>query len=43
MSDMMLKVDNINVYYGQIHTLKDVSIEVKKGERPLHCARFRVC
>ena len=32
MSDMMLKVDNINVYYGQIHTLKDVSIEVKKGE-----------
>ena len=31
MSDMMLKVDNINVYYGQIHTLKDVSIEVKKG------------
>ena len=32
MSDMMLKVDNINVYYGQIHILKDVSIEVKKGE-----------
>ena len=32
MSDMMLKVDKINVYYGQIHTLKDVSIEVKKGE-----------
>lgn len=32
MSEMMLKVDNINVYYGQIHTLKDVSIEVKKGE-----------
>lgn len=32
MSDMMLKVDNINVYYGQIHTLKDVSIEVKKGQ-----------
>ena len=32
MSDMMLKGDNINVYYGQIHTLKDVSIEVKKGE-----------
>ena len=28
----MLTVDNINVYYGQIHTLKDVSIEVKKGE-----------
>lgn len=28
----MLKVDNINVYYGQIHALKDVSLEVKKGE-----------
>ncbi len=32
MSDTMLKVDNINVYYGQIHTLKDVSINVNKGE-----------
>lgn len=31
MSDM-LKVDNINVYYGPIHTLKDVSINVKQGE-----------
>lgn len=28
----MLKVDNINVYYGQIHALKDVSLEVKSGE-----------
>ncbi len=28
----MLKVDNINVYYGQIHALKDVSIEVNQGE-----------
>ncbi|MDY4976017.1 MAG: ABC transporter ATP-binding protein [Clostridia bacterium] len=28
----MLKVDNINVYYGQIHTLKDVSIQVSPGE-----------
>lgn len=28
----MLKVDNINVYYGQIHTLKDVSVEVHPGE-----------
>ena len=28
----MLKVDNINVYYGQIHALKDVSLEVKEGE-----------
>lgn len=28
----MLKVDNINVYYGQIHTLRDISLEVKPGE-----------
>ncbi len=28
----MLKVDNINVYYGQIHALKDVSIEVHQNE-----------
>ncbi len=28
----MLKVDHINVYYGQIHTLKDVSIEVHENE-----------
>ncbi len=28
----MLNVNNINVYYGQIHTLRDVSINVKKGE-----------
>lgn len=28
----MLKVDNINLYYGVIHALKDISLEVKKGE-----------
>lgn len=28
----MLKVENINVYYGQIHAIKDVSFEVKQGE-----------
>ncbi|MBQ8475026.1 MAG: ABC transporter ATP-binding protein [Clostridia bacterium] len=28
----MLNVDNINVYYGQIHALKDVSLEVNEGE-----------
>lgn len=28
----MLKVDNINLYYGGIHALKDLSLEVKKGE-----------
>lgn len=28
----MLKVENINVYYGNIHAIKDVSFEVKQGE-----------
>lgn len=28
----MLKVDNINVYYGQIHSLRDVSLEVHENE-----------
>ena len=28
----MLKVNNINVYYGKIHALKDVSFEVRRGE-----------
>ena len=28
----ILKVDNINVYYGAIHAIKDVSLEVNEGE-----------
>ena len=28
----MLKVENINVYYGNIHAVKDVSFEVHEGE-----------
>ena len=28
----MLKVDNINVYYGAIHAVKDVSFHVEEGE-----------
>ena len=28
----MLKIDNINLYYGGIHALKDLSLGVKKGE-----------
>lgn len=28
----MLKVDNINVYYGAIHAIKGISFEVKEGE-----------
>ena len=28
----MLKVKEINVYYGNIHALKDISLEVNQGE-----------
>lgn len=28
----MLKADDLNVYYGKIHAIKDVSFEVKPGE-----------
>jgi branched-chain amino acid transport system ATP-binding protein len=28
----MLKIDDINVYYGNIHALKGVSLEINKGE-----------
>ena len=28
----MLKVENINVYYGTIHAVKNVSFEVAQGE-----------
>lgn len=31
-NNIILKVDGINVYYGKIHALKDVSFEVKQGE-----------
>ena len=32
MSDTLLKVNNINVYYGSIHAVKDISFEVNEGE-----------
>ena len=32
MAETMLKVEGINVYYGKIHALKDVSFEVNTGE-----------
>jgi branched-chain amino acid transport system ATP-binding protein len=32
MAEPLLKVDNINTFYGKIHALKGVSIEVNEGE-----------
>ena len=28
----MLRLDGLDVYYGQIHALRDVSLEVRSGE-----------
>lgn len=28
----MLQVDNLNVYYGNIHAIKDISFDIKQGE-----------
>ena len=32
MAEPMLKIDHIDVYYGAIHALKGISLEVKEGE-----------
>jgi len=32
MSNTMLKVEGLNVYYGSIHAIKDISFEVNEGE-----------
>ncbi len=32
MAESMLKIDNIDVYYGAIHALKGISLTVNKGE-----------
>jgi branched-chain amino acid transport system ATP-binding protein len=32
MSDVMLKIENLNAFYGRAHILFDVSLEVKRGE-----------
>lgn len=32
MAETMLKIDNIHVYYGAIHALKGISLEVEMGE-----------
>ena len=32
MAEPMLKIDDINVYYGAIHAIKGISLEVRQGE-----------
>src|SRR5699024_9125842 len=31
--DQMIKLDHVNKYFGDLHVLKDVSLEVKEGEK----------
>ena len=38
----MLKVNDINVYYGNIHAIKEISFEVNQGEAfRLKCTRMK--
>lgn len=32
MGDAVLKLVNVNTFYGQIHALRDISFEVRRGE-----------
>ena len=32
MAEPLLKVENINTYYGKIHALRGISVEVYEGE-----------
>ena len=32
MAEALLKVDNLNTFYGKIHALRGISIEVFEGE-----------
>ena len=29
----MIKLENVNKYFGDLHVLKDVNLEVKEGEK----------
>lgn len=31
-NDIMLKLDKVNVFYGNVHALRDISLEVRQGE-----------
>ena len=52
--EQILKVENINVYYGAIHAIKGVSLHVDEGEvvtligangagKSTTCRRYRAC
>ncbi len=49
---MMLKVENLQVYYGAIHALQGISFNLEKGEivaidwrkrrRKIHCTEYHL-
>ncbi|MBU24792.1 MAG: ABC transporter ATP-binding protein [Gammaproteobacteria bacterium] len=37
LGDTIIKIDELNKWYGQFHVLKDISLDVKRGERIVIC------
>ncbi len=37
MSDAIIRLQDVNKWYGQFHVLKDINLEVKQGERIVLC------
>ena len=37
LSDAIIKIDELNKWYGQFHVLKDINLDVKRGERIVIC------
>ena len=36
-SDLMIQLTNVNKWYGQFHVLKNINLQVKKGEKIVIC------
>ena len=36
-SDLMVEMRNVNKWYGDFHVLRDIYLEVKRGERIVVC------
>ena len=37
LGDTIIKIDDLNKWYGQFHVLKDINLDVKRGERIVIC------
>ena len=38
--EVMIKMDNVNKWYGNFHVLRDINLKVNKGERIVICGPF---